>query len=408
MWTPADALSLSSSQRADLETLVRSGKTPQRVVARAMIVLAAADGTPIHAIAQEHGVSRPTVYLWRERFQQAGVLGLVKDAPRPGRRPALSPKKIAAIVDATLHTAPTDATHWSVRTMAKVQGVSHAVVHRIWRAHGLQPHRVETFKLSRDPDFVKKLRDVVGVYLHPPDKALVFCVDEKPQIQALDRTEPVLPLRPGIPARQTHDYTRHGVTNLFAALNVLDGTILARCAPKKRHTEFLAFLQQLARAVPKHREIHLILDNYGTHTHPKVEEWFATHPRYHRHFVPTSASWLNLVERWFAEITRKRIRRGTFRSLSDLIRAIEEYVTHYNRHAEPFLWTATAATILRKVPHCKEALETAHRGREHPASHCGLPGRERSATEGKASDARTEDTRIEDRDARVRSTRERP
>jgi transposase len=360
MWKPADALSVRSSQRADLEALVRNGKTPQRVVARAMIVLAAADGTPINAIAKQFGVSRPTVYLWRERFEQAGVLGLVKDAPRPGRRLALTPVQIAKVVDATLHTTPPDATHWSVRTMAKAQGLSHTVVHRIWRAHGLQPHRVETFKLSRDPDFVKKLRDVVGVYLHPPDKALVFCVDEKPQVQALDRTEPVLPLRKGIPARQTHDYIRHGTTNLFAALNVLDGTVVARCAPRKRHAEFLAFLNQLHRAVPKRREIHLILDNYGTHTHPKVEEWFATHPRYHRHFVPTSASWLNLVERWFADITRKRIRRGTFRSVPDLIRAIEEYVTHHNRHAEPFVWTAKAATILRKVRHCKEALETAH------------------------------------------------
>ena len=245
--------------------------------------------------------------------------------------------------------------------MAKTQGLSHAVVHRIWRAHGLQPHRVETFKLSRDPDFVKKLRDVVGVYLHPPAKALVFCVDEKSQVQALDRTEPVLPLRAGIPARQTHDYIRHGTTNLFAALNVLDGTVLARCAPRKRHTEFLAFLHELDRSIPtRHREIHLILDNYATHTHPTVEAWFAAHPRYHRHFVPTSASWLNLIERWFAEITRKRIRRGTFRSVPALIRAIEDYVTHHNRHAEPFIWTATAATILKKVRHSKEALETAH------------------------------------------------
>ena len=360
MWKAADALSLTSSQHADLEALVRSGKTPQRVVARAMIVLAASEGTSINAIARQFGISRPTVYLWRTRFQEAGVLGLVQDAPRPGRRPALSPEKIAAVVDATLHTTPPDATHWSVRTMAKAQGLSHAVVHRIWRAHGLQPHRVDTFKLSRDPDFVKKVRDVVGVYLHPPDKAVLFCVDEKPQVQALDRTEPVLPLRPAIPARQTHDYIRHGTTNLFAALNVLDGTVLARCAPRKRHSEFLAFLSQLDRAVPRRHEVHLILDNYGTHTHPKVEEWFTAHPRYHRHFIPTSASWLNLVERWFADITQKRIRRGTFRSLPDLIRAIEEYVTHHNRHAEPFIWTATAATILRKVRHCKEALETAH------------------------------------------------
>ena len=239
--------------------------------------------------------------------------------------------------------------------MAKAQGISHAIVHRIWRAHGLQPHRVETFKLSRDPDFVKKLRDVVGVYLHPPDRALVFCVDEKPQVQALDRTEPVLPLRPDSGA--ANDYIRHGTTNLFAALNILDGTVLARCAPRKRHTEF-AFLEQIERTVPKRREIHLILDNYSTHTHPAVEAWLPP-PRYHRHFVPTSASWLNLVERWFAEITRKRIRRGTFRSLAELIRAIEVYVTHHNRHAEPFIWTATA-NILKKVRHCKEALETAH------------------------------------------------
>jgi transposase len=360
MWKPADALPLASAQRADLEALVRSGKTPQRVAARAAIVLATSDGAPVNAIAREFGVSRPTVYLWRRRFEESGVVGLLKDAPRPGLRKALTADQIAAVVDATLHTTPPDATHWSVRTMAKAQGVSHAIVHRIWRAHGLQPHRVETFKLSRDPDFVKKLRDVVGVYLHPPDKALVFCVDEKPQVQALDRTEPVLPLRPGIPARQTHDYIRHGTTNLFAALNILDGTVLARCAPRKRHTEFLAFLEQIDRAAPKRREIHLILDNYGTHTHPAVEAWFAARPRYHRHFVPTSASWLNLVERWFAEITRKRIRRGTFRSLADLIRAIEEYVTHHNRHAEPFIWTATAASILKKVRHCKEALETAH------------------------------------------------
>jgi transposase len=360
MWSPADALPLTRHQRAALEALVRSGKTPQRVSLRALIVLAAADGKPINAVATEFGISRPTVYLWRQRFEEAGLLGLVKDAPRAGRRPALSPTQIARVVDATLHTTPRDATHWSVRTMAKAQGISHAMVHRIWRAHGLQPHRIETFKLSRDPAFVQKLRDVVGLYLHPPDRALVLCLDEKPQVQAVDRTEPVLPLRPGIPARQTHDYIRHGTTNLFAALNILDGTVVARCHPRKRHAEFLAFLAQVDRASPKRREIHLILDNYSTHTHPAVDAWFAAHPRYHRHFVPTGASWLNLVERWFADITRKRIRRGTFRSVPELIRTIEDYVAHHNRHAEPFVWTATAATILRKVRHCKEALETEH------------------------------------------------
>ena len=360
MWNPAQKMPLRAAERAGLEALVRSGKTPQRVMTRARIVLASADGTAINAIAHELSVSRPTVYLWRDRFRQAGIVGLLKDAPRPGRRRAVSSDKIQAVVDATLHTTPPDATHWSVRTMARAQEVSPGIVHRIWQAHGLQPHRVETFKLSQDPNFVAKLRDVIGVYLHPPAKALVFCVDEKPQVQALDRTAPVFPLRPGIPARQTHDYIRHGTTNLFAALNVLDGTVLARCAPRKRHTEFLAFLKQLHASVPKRREIHLVLDNYGTHTHPKVEAWFTAHPRYHRHFVPTSASWLNLIERWFAEITRKRIRRGTFRSVPDLIRAIDDYVTHHNRHATPFLWTASAKTILRKVRHCKEALKTPH------------------------------------------------
>jgi len=360
MWKPAAALTLRSSQRTDLETLVRSGKTPQRVVTRAKIILAAAEGTPNNAIARELAVSRPTVYLWRDRFQRAGIVGLLKDAPRPGRRRAVSSDQVQAVVNATLQTTPPDATHWSVRTMAKAQGLSHGIVHRIWRAHGLQPHRVESFKLSRDPDFVKKVRDVVGVYLHPPTKALVLCVDEKPKVQALDRTEPVLPLRAWIPARQTPDYIRHGTTNLFAALNVLDETVLARCAPQKRHTEFLTFLNHLDASVPSRRAIHLILDNYGTHTHPKVNDWFAARPRHHRHFVPTSSSWLNLIERWFAEITRKRIRRGTFHSVPDLIRAIEDYVTHHNRHAQPFLWTASAATILRKVRLSKEALKTGH------------------------------------------------
>ena len=242
---------LCAAERAGLEALVRSGKTPQRVVTRARIVLASADGIAINAIAHELSVSRPTVYLWRDRFRQAGIVGLLKDAPRPGRRRAVSSDKIQAVVDATLHTTPPDATHWSVRTMARAQEVSPGIVHRIWQAHGLQPHRVETFKLSQDPNVVAKLRDVIGVYLHPPAKALVFCVDEKPQVQALDRTAPVFPLRPGIPARQTHDYIRHGTTNLFAALNVLDGTVLARCAPRKRHTEFPGVLEATPRIGPQ-------------------------------------------------------------------------------------------------------------------------------------------------------------
>jgi transposase len=321
-------------------------------------VLGAAEGTPNNQLAKELGISRPTVLLWRERFAQAGVEGLLKDAPRPGRRRKFSAAKVEAIVNATLHTTPKDATQWSVRTMAKAQRVSPATVQRVWHAHGLQPHRVERFKLSSDPDFVRKLRDVVGLYLNPPDKALVLCVDEKSQIQALDRTQPALPLRPGIPARHTHDYVRHGTTNLFAALSLLDGSVIGTCYPNHRHTEVLAFLGQIDRSVSRRREVHLVMDNYGTHTHPKVQAWFAAHPRYHVHFVPKGASWLNLVERWFAEITRKRIRRGSFMSVPALEKAIRSYLREHNKNPRPFIWTASASSILRKVRRCKEALET--------------------------------------------------
>jgi transposase len=360
-WEAAAALSVRAGDREMLSALARGGSTPQKIALRARIVLGAADGRANHALAQELGVSRPTVLLWRGRFAELGVDGILKDAPRPGRKPQISGRKVESIVDATLHTTPPDATHWSVRTMAKAKGVSPATVHRIWREHHLQPHRVERFKLSRDPDFVRKVRDIVGLYLSPPDKALVLCVDEKSQIQALDRTRPVLPLRKGVPERQTHDYLRHGTTTLFAALNVLEGTVIGHCQERHRHGEFIAFMERVERAVPKRqREIHLILDNYGTHTHPKVQEWFAAHPRYHLHYTPTSSSWINLVERWFAEITRKRIRRGTFRSVPDLVRAIRKYLRDNNTHPRPFIWTASTRSILRKVEHCQEALETGH------------------------------------------------
>jgi transposase len=357
MWKPCKALPVSSHDQTLLRVLVSSGKTPQRVALRARIVLEAANGRSNNSLARELGITRPTVLLWRERYVQAGVAGLLKDAPRPGRRKKLGATKVEAIVNATLHTTPKDATHWSTRTMARAHGLSPATVQRIWQAHGLQPHRTESFKLSRDPDFVTKLRDVVGLYLNPPEKALVFCTDEKSQIQALDRTAPILPLRPGIPARQTHDYIRHGTTTLFAALNVLDGTVIGTCQPRHRHTEFIKFLAHIDRVTPRRREIHLILDNYRTHKHRKVIEWLEDHPRFHLHFVPTSSSWLNLVERWFAEITRKRIRRGTFQSVPELIRAIHEYLRENNKNPRPFIWTATAASIMRKIRHCKEALE---------------------------------------------------
>lgn len=360
MWKPAARLPVPSDDRALLEALVRRRNTPQKVALRARIVLGAAEGQSNARLAREVGVTRPTVLVWRARYAQAGVAGLRKDAPRPGRRKRIDAHQVAAIVNATLHTTPRDATHWSTRTMARAQGVSAATIGRIWHAHGLQPHRTETFKLSQDPDFVRKLRDVVGLYLNPPDKALVLCVDEKSQIQALDRTQPSLPLRPGLPTRQTPDYVRHGTTTLFAALNVLDGTVIGHCQPRHRHTEFLAFLERVERAIPRRREIHLILDNYGTHKHPRVQAWFATRPHYHLHFTPTGSSWLNLVDRWFAEITRKRLRRSAFRSVAELEKAIYQYLRENNQHPQPFIWTATAASIMRKIKHCKEALEAGH------------------------------------------------
>ena len=323
-------------------------------------MLGAAEGKPNNALACELGVTRPTVLLWRRRYEEAGVDGLLKDAPRPGRKKRISARKIEAIVNATLHKKPKDATHWSTRTMARAQGVSEATIRRIWKAHGLRPHRVKTFKLSRDPDFVSKLRDVVGLYMNPPAKALVLCVDEKSQIQALDRTQPALPMRSGLTETRTHDYVRHGTTTLFAALNVLEGTVIGSCKPRHRHQEFLEFMEEVDRKVPKRLEIHLVLDNYGTHKHSAVEAWFAKRPRYHLHFVPTSSSWLNLVERWFADITRKQIRRGSFRSVRQLIRSIMSYLREHNKDPQPFIWTASAATIMRKIRNCKEALDAGH------------------------------------------------
>jgi len=360
MFTPAPALELDENQRKHLSSLAASGKTPQKIALRARLVLLAGDGRPNHAIAQALKISRPTVLLWRERFAQKGVPGLLQDAPRTGRKKGLTPEQIQAVVEATLRTTPPDATHWTTRTLAKVHGISHMAVQRIWQQHRLQPHRVETFKLSRDPDFVAKVRDVVGLYLQPPDKALVFSVDEKSQIQALDRTAPLLPLRPGIPARQTHDYRRHGTTTLFAALNLLDGKVIGQCVPRHRSREFVGFLEQIEQQTPGGLDLHLIVDNSSTHKSPPVKRWLKKHPRFHLHFTPTSSSWLNLVERWFGEITRKRIRRGTFGSVKELIAAIEDYLKSYNQQPKPFRWTKTADMIIAKVNRCKEALVTPH------------------------------------------------
>jgi transposase len=285
---------------------------------------------------------------------------LAKDAPRPGRLPRISQDKIAAIVSATLHTKPPDATHWSTRSMAKAHGVSNATVQRIWKEYNLKPHLVRTFKLSQDKQFFEKLYDIVGLYLNPPDKAIVFCVDEKSQIQALQRTQPLLPLRPGIPARQTHDYKRHGTTTLFAALNMLDGTVIGDCMPRHRHQEFIRFLQIINTKTPLDLAIHLIIDNYGTHKHPRVQAWLKRHPRFQLHFTPTSCSWLNMIERWFAEITEKRIRRGSFRNVKELVAVIKQYIDSHNQNPKAFVWTASVETIMRKIPKCKDLLVTGH------------------------------------------------
>lgn len=356
----AEQIVLSLSERATIDRWSRSKRLPLRLVIRAQIIQLAAQGVFSHEIAQALGVSRPTVQLWRERFLALRLAGLEKDAPRPGRLPRISQKKVAAIVAATLHTVPAAATHWSTRTMATAQGVSEATVRRIWKQHNLKPHLVETFKLSHDPRFLEKLYDVVGLYLNPPDKALVLCVDEKSQIQALERSQPLLPLRPGIPARQTHDYKRHGTTTLFAALNMLDGTVIGDCMPRHRHQEFIRFLQVINVKTPPELALHLIVDNYGTHKHPQVQRWLSRHPRFILHFIPTASSWVNMVERWFAEITSKRIRRASFRNVKDLITAINNYIEAHNQNPHVFVWTASVQSIMTKISKCKEALDAGH------------------------------------------------
>ena len=345
----AKALHLNDSERKQLIAISRQRVSPRGIVLRINIILGAADGIANRVLARSLSTSVPTVLLWRKRYESDGLPGILEDLPRSGRPKQITAEQEAAIVEATMKTTPKDATHWSLRTMAAAQKVSAATVQRIWAKHKLQPHRVESFKFSNDPQFAPKVRDIVGLYMNPPDKAIVLSVDEKSQIQALDRTQPILPLRPGLPERQTHDYERHGTTTLFAALNVLEGTVIGECQPRHRHQEFLGFLDRIDQSVNAKLAIHLILDNYGTHKHPEVKKWFAARPRYHVHFTPTSSSWLNQIERWFAEITRKRIRRGTFRSVRDLIKAIHDYIRIYNKNPRPFRWVATASRIIRKV-----------------------------------------------------------
>lgn len=351
---------LTPEEEAVINHWSHGRNSPLRLIQRAQIIRLATNGVFNHDIAQRLGVSRPTVQMWRERFLAFRLPGLEKDAPRPGRIPRISQQKVSAIVNATLHTTPPNATHWSARSMAKAQRVSKNSVWRIWKEYNLKPHLIKKFKLSRDKRFLEKLYDIVGLYLNPPDKAIVFCVDEKSQIQALERTQPLLPLRPGIPARQTHDYMRHGTTTLFAALNMLDGIVIGDCMPRHRHQEFVRFLQLINTKTPPDLDLHLIVDNYGTHKHPRVQKWLKRHPRFHLHFTPTSASWLNLVERWFSEITSKRIRRGSFKNVKELIMTIKQYIESHNQNSKAFVWTASVESIMRKISKCKDLLGTPH------------------------------------------------
>jgi transposase len=357
MRVPTLCVITSTAERAQLAAIVQNGRTAQKVARRVRAVLGLAERQRPSQIARRLGVSRNQVYLWMKRYVAGGLSALLTEATRPPGRTPVPPAKIAAIVHATLTTTPPAATHWSSRQMARAQGVSDAMVRKIWRQHRLQPHRVERFKFSKDPRFVDKLRDVVGLYLNPPDKAVVFCVDAKPNIQALDRTRPRLPLQPGLPERQTHDYHRHGTTTLFAALRVLDGIVIGECRARQRAREFVQFLRRLERDTAPGLDLHLILDNASAHKSAATKRWLARHPRVHVHFTPTSSSWLNLVERWFAEITRQRIRRGTFESVPALNAAITEYLNQYNHAPTPFAWTKEADTILAKIDRAKSRIK---------------------------------------------------
>lgn len=329
------------------------------MVLRANIVLRAAEGIRNKEIAAQLHVQPNTVTLWRRRFFLQRIAGIERDAPRPVPTRPIPQELVDEILDKTLHQKPAGATHWSTRSLAKEVGVSHMVVHRVWKAHHLEPHRVRTFKVSKDPRFVEKIRDIVGLYLDPPEKAAVFCADEKTQIQALDRTQTILPIRPGLPETRTHDYRRHGTINLYAALNTLDGTVITEFRRRHRHREFLLFLRAIDERVPPELTVHLVLDNLSSHKGDRVRRWLGKHPRFHLHYTPTGTSWVNLVERWFLDLTEKRIRRGTFRSVPQLIAAIKEYVAAYQKSPRPFVWRAKCDDILRKVEKHRERLAAA-------------------------------------------------
>lgn len=346
---------LSAEEQKTLERLARSNTTSVRLARRANIILLAAAGLDNQSIAAKLNTGRVQVGRWRQRFAEGGLAAIEKDLPRGGRKKSVDHERI---IELTTQTKPENATHWSTRRMAEVVGVSPTTVLRTWRAHGLKPHRIEAFKVSRDPQFVEKLEDIVGLYLNPPEHALVLCCDEKSQVQALDRTQPGLPMKKGRAATMTHDYKRHGTTTLFAALNTLDGSVISRCESRHRHVEWLRFLKQIDRETPKEKTLHVICDNYSTHKHAKVKAWLEKHPRFNIHFTPTSASWLNMVERFFRDLTTDRLRRGVFHSVPDLIAAIESYVASHNENPKPFIWTAKAKDILEKVIRANKRLSS--------------------------------------------------
>jgi transposase len=356
----APAITLSSDQQTTLEQWARSRSLPARVVERARIVLLAAEGRQDKQIARAMKITPKKVSRWRSRFLTLGIVGLERDASRPGRNPKITASLVRRVVRMTTQQKPANATHWSTRSMARAVGISAASVRRIWRRHGLKPHRVENFKISNDPEFAEKLEDIVGLYLNPPEHALVLCVDEKSQIQALDRTQPGLPLKRGRSQTLTHDYKRNGTATLFAALNAANGEVYGFCQERHRHQEWLKFLRLLEQAMPSHLELHLISDNYATHKHAKVQRWLARHPRFHMHFTPSSASWLNMVERFFRDLTQNRLRRGVFRDLEELFLAIGSYIDRHNENPKPFIWTARASDILEKVKRARRALHKRH------------------------------------------------
>ena len=357
---PTKPLELTPEETQKLTTLARRPKTSQAMAIRARIVLGCGEGISNGEVAKRLGITAATVCKWRERFRLQRLEGLL-DEPRPGAPRTITDQQIEEVITKTLETMPANSTHWSTRLMAAQTGLTQNAIVRIWHAFGLQPHRVENFKFSKDPQFVEKVRDIVGLYMNPPDRAIVLCVDEKSQVQALNRTQPILPLGPGVPARQSHDYERHGVTSLFAAMDVATGVTISNCYRRHRHQEFLRFLNDIEANLPDGLDVHLVLDNYGTHKVSKVRSWLARHPRYHVHFTPTGGSWLNLVERLFAELTERCVRRGSHTAVRSLEKAMLDYLDNRNRDPKPFVWTATADLILGKVEHlCKRISRSGH------------------------------------------------